>query len=156
MYLRYLLMSKELVFLRNLSLLKHHNFCPLSRWTGAGRWDVSNVIQCCVWAAELEWIYLWMVMVHFCLMLCQPSLTNSYQHELCNIGKVLTLCMLGNFLYYFVVYCLFSKLTFSKNYFRKTFRMSNSLDPEQAWHFVKPDLGPNYLQRSLTGHKICC
>ena len=25
--------------------------------------------------------------------------------------------------------------------------MSNSLDPDQAWHFVRPDLGPNCLQR---------
>ena len=26
--------------------------------------------------------------------------------------------------------------------------MSNSLDPDQAQHFVGPDLGPNFLQRS--------
>ena len=26
--------------------------------------------------------------------------------------------------------------------------MSNSLDPDQAQHFVGPDLGPNSLQRS--------
>ena len=25
--------------------------------------------------------------------------------------------------------------------------MSNSLDPDQAQHFVKPDLGPNCLQK---------
>ena len=25
--------------------------------------------------------------------------------------------------------------------------MSNSLDPDQARHFVRPDLGPNYLQK---------
>ena len=25
--------------------------------------------------------------------------------------------------------------------------MSNGLDPDQAQHFVGPDLGPNYLQR---------
>ena len=27
----------------------------------------------------------------------------------------------------------FSKLTFSKNYFRNIVRVSNSLDPDQAW-----------------------
>ena len=37
----------------------------------------------------------------------------------------------------------FSKLTFSKKYFR-----SKSLDLEQAQHFVGPDLGPNCLQRA--------
>ena len=33
------------------------------------------------------------------------------------------------------------------NYFRNTIRVSNSLDPDQARHFVQPDLGPNCLQR---------
>ena len=28
-----------------------------------------------------------------------------------------------------------------------TIRVSNSLDPDQARHFVGPDLGPNCLQR---------
>ena len=28
-----------------------------------------------------------------------------------------------------------------------TIRVSNSLDPDQAQHFVGPDLGPNRLQR---------
>ena len=41
----------------------------------------------------------------------------------------------------------FSKSTFLKNSFRNTIRVSNSLDPYQAWHFVRPDLGPNCLQR---------
>ena len=42
---------------------------------------------------------------------------------------------------------IFSKSTFSKNFFRNTFRVSNSFDPDQARHFVGPDLGPNCLQR---------
>ena len=47
-----------------------------------------------------------------------------------------------------VVSCLFfSKLTVSKNYFRYTIRVSNSLDPDQARHFVWPGLGPNCFQR---------
>ena len=41
----------------------------------------------------------------------------------------------------------FSKTTFSKNYFRNTIRVSNSLDPDQARQYVGPDLGPNCLQR---------
>ena len=41
----------------------------------------------------------------------------------------------------------FSKLTFSKNYFRNNIRVSNGLDPDQDRHFVGPDLGPNCLQR---------
>ena len=31
--------------------------------------------------------------------------------------------------------------------FFNTFRVSNSLDPDLARHFVGPDLGPNCLQR---------
>ena len=58
-----------------------------------------------------------------------------------------TLCMLGNFSCFFVVRVLFLKLTFSKKSFRNTIMVSNSLDPDQARHFVGPDLGPNCLQR---------
>ena len=40
----------------------------------------------------------------------------------------------------FVVICwLFSKLTFSKNSFRNTIRVSNGLDPDQDRHSVGPD-----------------
>ena len=42
----------------------------------------------------------------------------------------------------------FSKFTLSKNSFRNTIGVSNSLDPDQVRHFVRPDLGPNCLQRS--------
>ena len=41
----------------------------------------------------------------------------------------------------------FFKLTFSKNSFRNTIRVSNVLDPELFGHIVKPDLGPYYSQR---------
>ena len=41
----------------------------------------------------------------------------------------------------------FSKLTFWKNSFRNTIRMSNNLDPDQARRFVGPDLGPNCFQK---------
>ena len=56
----------------------------------------------------------------------------------------ITLCLLGISVCYFI--CLvFPKLTlfFSKNCFRNTIRVSISLDPDQAQHFVGPDLGLN-------------
>ena len=34
----------------------------------------------------------------------------------------------------------------SKNYFMNTIRVSNCLDPDQALHIVRPDLGLNCLQ----------
>ena len=50
---------------------------------------------------------------------------------------------------FFMFFCrllIFSKSTFSKNSFRNTISVSISLDPDQAWHFDGPDLGPNCLQ----------
>ena len=41
----------------------------------------------------------------------------------------------------------FSKLTFSKNSFKNTIRVSNELDQNQDQHSVGLDLGPNCLQR---------
>ena len=41
----------------------------------------------------------------------------------------------------------FQNQLFGKNSFRNTIRMSNSLDPDQARQNVRPDLGPNCLQR---------
>ena len=35
-----------------------------------------------------------------------------------------------------------------------TIRVSNSLDPDQARHFVRPDLGPNCLQRLSADNKM--
>ena len=37
--------------------------------------------------------------------------------------------------------------------FFNTIRVSNSLDPDQARHFVGPDLGPNCLQRLSADNK---
>ena len=53
----------------------------------------------------------------------------------------------SNFAYSFVAADFFSKSTFSKKNFRNTIRVSYSLDPDQAPHFVGPDLSPNCLQR---------
>ena len=46
-----------------------------------------------------------------------------------------------------------SKLTFSRNSYRKTIRVSNGLDPDQDQHYVGPDLGPNCLQRLSEDNK---
>ena len=40
----------------------------------------------------------------------------------------------------------FQNHCFSKNSLRNTIRVSNSLDLAQIGHFVKPDLGSNFLQ----------
>ena len=48
-----------------------------------------------------------------------------------------------------MIFChllIFSKLIFLKNSFMNNIRVSNSLDPDKAIHFVEPDLGPNCLQ----------
>ena len=39
----------------------------------------------------------------------------------------------------------FIKLFFFFNSFSNTIRVSDNLDPDQAQHFVGPDLGPNCL-----------
>ena len=48
---------------------------------------------------------------------------------------------------------IFFYTIFSKNSFRNTIRVSNRLDPDQAQHFVGPDLGTNccksYQQTTL-------
>ena len=41
---------------------------------------------------------------------------------------------------------IYLKKIFFENSSRNTIRVSNSLDPDQARHFVGPDLGPNCLQ----------
>ena len=86
------------------------------------------------------------VMVKICLdldearhLLLQPNK---------NIGTYIsTFCPLGNFSCFFDVCWFFSNQFFSKNSFRNIIRVSTRLDPDQAWHFVRPDLGPSCLQR---------
>ena len=57
------------------------------------------------------------------------------------------LCLLNNFACFFKsADFFFSKWSFTKNSFRNTIRVSNSLDPDQAWHFVGPDLVQKCLQ----------
>ena len=55
---------------------------------------------------------------------------------------------------FFAVCWIFSKSTFSNNYFRNIISVSNRLNPDQARRFVGPDLGPNCLQR-LSADDTC-
>ena len=64
----------------------------------------------------------------------------------------LTLCMLGNFCC--LRYLLIFFKTISKESFRNTIRMSNSLHLDQARHFVRPDLYSNCLQSLSADDKI--
>ena len=64
-------------------------------------------------------------------------LIKAYQSQLFACWKI--------FHVFVVIRWLFSKSTFKP--FRKTIRVSNKSDPDQAWHFVSPDLGPSCLQR---------
>ena len=64
-------------------------------------------------------------------------------------GIVLTLSVLG---YFFMIICcllIYSKLHFSKSFFKNSHRVSNSLDQD-----VGPDLGPDCLQRSSANDKL--
>ena len=55
----------------------------------------------------------------------------------------LTLCMLR----IFHVFFFFFKINFFGKFFKEYHQpsVSNNLDPDQAQHFIKPDLGPNCL-----------
>ena len=57
-------------------------------------------------------------------------------------------CLLGSSACFLSFADFFSNSTFSKNSFRNTIRVPNSLDPDQARRFVGPDLRPNCLQSS--------
>ena len=59
-----------------------------------------------------------------------------------------TLCPPGTcFILFWRLLIFFSKSTFSKHSFRNTIWVSNRLVPDQAQHFVGPDLGPICLQK---------
>ena len=55
--------------------------------------------------------------------------------------------MLGHFLKKNLAHAdFFQKSNFLKKFFEEYYQNSNSLDPDQARHFVRPGLGPNFLQ----------
>ena len=69
-------------------------------------------------------------------------------HQTYKVVSLLTLCIMGNCLCFLSsAVFFFKKQLFRKNYFRKTIRVSNSLDPDQVRHFVGPGLDPNCLQK---------
>ena len=51
---------------------------------------------------------------------------------------------------------IFSQCTISNNSIRNTTIVSNGLDPGQGQRSARPDLSPNYLQRSSADDKIRC
>ena len=81
------------------------------------------------------------------------SVWRSYVKLICLVlvsyicSNILNLSMLGNNACLFVVCWFFSKSTFWDNFFRNTIWLSNSLDLDQVWRFVRSDLDPNCLQR---------
>ena len=88
----------------------------------------------------------------------QPSMWHSPTNKIAHVQSptinsrftILTLCMLGNFLYFlWAADCFYKIILFQKIIFRNTIRVSNILDADQARHYVRPDLRPNCLQRLL-------
>ena len=61
-------------------------------------------------------------------------------------GMTSALCMLRNFSQFLAV-CSVLRSNFLKNSCRNTIRMSNSLNPDKAKEFVRPDLESNCLQK---------
>ena len=61
-----------------------------------------------------------------------------------------THCLLGNITCFLVVSRFFSESTFSKNSFRNTTRVSNSLDPDEARHFVEPKPGSKLFAQVMS------
>ena len=58
------------------------------------------------------------------------------------------MCSLGSYMIIALTHC-FTKSNFSKNSFRNTIRVSDSLDPDLARHFVGPDLGPKLFAMNI-------
>ena len=77
---------------------------------------------------------------------CAGQYSLYYISNVSRIEFELTLCLLGIFHTFLLSADFFLKSTVSKNSFRNTIRVLNSLVPDQAQHFVGPDLGRNCLQ----------
>ena len=59
----------------------------------------------------------------------------------------LSLCLLGDFSCFFCRLLKFFKINSFEVPFWNTIRLSNSLDPDQVWQSLRPDLDPKCLQR---------
>ena len=75
------------------------------------------------------------------------NLITHSSHILVVIFQLLTLRHLGNFSCFLLSAVFSQNQIFGENSVRITIRVSNSLDPDQAHHFVWPDLGQNCLQK---------
>ena len=67
----------------------------------------------------------------------------------CSKGLFLNSLHAGKFVMdLYVIGSIFFQIIFSQNSFRNacSIRVPNSLDPDQAQHYVRPDLDPNCLQ----------
>ena len=65
----------------------------------------------------------------------------------------LSLYMLGHFAYFFVVCRFYNKIWLLKK-IRNNIIILNRLEPDQALHFVRSDLDPNWLQKLSEDDKI--
>ena len=61
-----------------------------------------------------------------------------------------TPCKLGNFSCFCCCLLTISKLTFAKDSFRNTIRVSNNLEANQDVHSVGPDLGPHLFAQVIS------
>ena len=76
--------------------------------------------------------------------------SSKYEYEYSIPDNIMIIKYLFAYWVIFHAFCrllIILKSTFWKNSFRNAIKVSNSLDPDQAWHFVGSDLGPNCLQR---------
>ena len=133
----------------------------LTRDQGAGGSSLTGVTVLGPWARH----------IYPSLVLVQPRKTCPFITERLLIGRkesnqtnksihfqCLSLPIISNFLSLFAPWEIFNaflssadcfwKSTFLKNYFWNSIWVSNRLDPDQARHFVGPDLDPICLQMS--------
>ena len=68
--------------------------------------------------------------------------------------------MISFWIFQYCFYYSFTLYYYAINFFERwivaipSLRVSNSLDPDQARHYVGPGLGPNYLQRLSADDKL--
>ena len=99
----------------------------------------------------IVWLYSTINATFLCIFLCE----NIDRHIMPD--EKLTICMLAMEIFHnFLLSAIFF---FKINYFKKkknrnTIIVPNSLDPDQARHFVGPDLGPNCLPKLSADDKF--
>ena len=113
----------ERIFLKKLQMTKmHEKFQSWQRVSASKRWrGLSGEV------------YLLLISSEFCVT----------SNKTCVI--LLFTCWV--ILYAFLLSAVLFKINLFAKKIRNTFRVSNSFDPDMTWHFVRPDRGPNCLQR---------